>query len=127
MSQTALNFLLAVGGGAGAMLRFLLGLALMKKFPSPRIPIAMLIVNILGSFGLGLLTGNLDSKNLSNDALFVVLGFGFFGAFTTFSTFSVEAVQLVMDKKYQNALVYLSFSIFGSITGFLFGHLIKIL
>ncbi|KPB03144.1 fluoride efflux transporter CrcB [Bacillus sp. CHD6a] len=122
MSQTALYFLLAVGGGAGASCRYLIGLALMKKFPTPRIPIAMLIVNILGSFGLGLLNGNLDSKVLSNDALFVFLGFGFFGAFTTFSTFSVEAVQLVMGKKYSHALIYLSLSILGSIIGFLLGY-----
>ncbi|WP_404469909.1 fluoride efflux transporter CrcB [Sutcliffiella horikoshii] len=120
MSQAGMFFLLAVGGGGGALCRYLLGLAVMKKFPTPRIPVAMIIVNILGSFGLGSLYGTTND----NDALIALLGFGFFGAFTTFSTFSVEAVQLVIDKKYQHAIVYLSLSICGSIMGFLLGYYI---
>ncbi|ART75544.1 fluoride efflux transporter CrcB [Sutcliffiella horikoshii] len=125
MSQAALILILTVGGGSGALCRYLLGLAVMKKFPTPRIPIAMIIVNIIGSFGLGILYGNVYTETLYNDALFVFLGLGFFGAFTTFSTFSVEAVQLIMDNKYQHALIYLSLSIFGSIIGFLLGYFIS--
>ena len=124
MSQAALFFLLAVGGGSGALCRYLLGLTVMKKFPTPLIPVAMIIVNIIGSFGLGLLFGNFDAVNFYNDALVVFLGLGFFGAFTTFSTFSVEAVQLVLDKKYLHALLYLSLSICGSIMGFILGYYI---
>lgn len=125
MSQAALIFLLAVGGGGGALCRYLFGLAVMKKFPVPRIPVAMIVVNIFGSFGLGLLYGHMDKEYLYNDALFVALGLGFFGAFTTFSTFSVEAIQLVMDKKYQHALFYLGISICGSVMGFLIGYYIS--
>ncbi|WP_010198435.1 fluoride efflux transporter CrcB [Bacillus sp. m3-13] len=125
MSQAALILILAVGGGSGALCRYLLGLAVMKKFPAPRIPIAMIIVNIIGSFGLGLLYGNFNTETLYNDALLVFLGLGFFGAFTTFSTFSVEAVQLIMDNKYLHALIYLSLSIIGSIIGFLLGYFIS--
>ncbi|WP_226682452.1 fluoride efflux transporter CrcB [Sutcliffiella horikoshii] len=125
MSEAALIFLLAVGGGCGALCRYLCGLAVMKKFPAPRIPVAMIVVNILGSFGLGLLYGNIDKEYFYNDALFVSLGLGFFGAFTTFSTFSVEAIQLVMDKKYQHVLFYLGISICGSVMGFLIGYYIS--
>lgn len=125
MNQAALILLLAIGGGCGALCRYLLGLAVMIKFPTPRIPIAMVIVNSIGSFGLGVLYGSLDTGNLYNHALFVVLGLGYFGAFTTFSTFSVEAVQLIIDKKYQHAIIYLSLSICGSIIGFLLGYYIN--
>lgn len=122
MSHAGLIFLLAIGGGSGALCRYLLGVSMMKKFPASRIPIAMIIVNIIGSFGLGVLYGNLGAENLFHDTLFVAVGLGFFGAFTTFSTFSVEAVQLVLDKKFAGALFYVGLSVLGSVLGFLFGY-----
>jgi hypothetical protein len=50
--------LVGVGGALGAICRYLLGLAIMSRFPKPPFPIAMLIVNVLGSLGLGLFYGS---------------------------------------------------------------------
>ncbi|QZT35148.1 CrcB family protein [Caldalkalibacillus thermarum TA2.A1] len=84
--------LLTVGGALGAVFRYVAGILIMRAFPIPPMPVAMLIVNLLGSFGLGcffgLYYGSIPSDTYG-EALFLLLGIGFFGSFTTFSTFSV--------------------------------------
>ncbi|MEM3000019.1 MAG: fluoride efflux transporter CrcB [Candidatus Bathyarchaeia archaeon] len=83
--------LLAIGAVAGAYLRY-------RIVESPvtigNLPINVLIVNVLGSFILGLFsvmstTFNLDQKY----ALFVAVGFC--GSFTTMSSFELETVNLM--------------------------------
>ncbi|WP_058306786.1 fluoride efflux transporter FluC [Gracilibacillus massiliensis] len=46
--------LLMIGGSIGAVSRYLFGMSLKKRYKQPRFPVAMLVVNLLGSFGLGL-------------------------------------------------------------------------
>jgi fluoride exporter len=46
--------LVAAGGGVGAVSRYLIGTYVNSKFQNNKIPIAMLIVNIIGAGGLGL-------------------------------------------------------------------------
>ncbi|SEB20593.1 CrcB protein [Thalassobacillus cyri] len=116
--------LVAIGGALGAMARYLLGLIIMNRFTDPPIPFAMLTVNILGSFVLGLFFGLFYGAipgDAYQDSLFLSVGIGFFGAFTTFSTFSVELVQLVKKQYYSKAVIYLSISVLGSITAFVVG------
>ncbi|WP_026675485.1 fluoride efflux transporter CrcB [Alkalihalobacterium bogoriense] len=119
--------LLAGGGALGAVCRYSVGVAMMKLFPHPKIPVAMLVVNLLGSFGLGLFYGKmfgLVSLPAYDSMLFLSLGVGFFGAFTTFSTFSVESYHLWRDKKWMALLLYISISIIGSILAFFGGFLL---
>jgi CrcB protein len=122
-------FCLAFGGAIGAISRYLLGLAVMNRYPSPPFPIAMLIVNIIGSLGLGIFFGlKYGSIPLGayDDPLYLTIGIGFFGAFTTFSTFSVEAMQLYHHKKWKEISIYVLLSIFGSIICFLIGFYVFI-
>ncbi|MGD7044715.1 fluoride efflux transporter CrcB [Jeotgalibacillus proteolyticus] len=116
--------LVSVGGALGAVCRYLMGIMLQNKFPSPIIPTAMLSVNLLGSFGLGLFSGmfygSIPAQPIQ-DPIYLLIGIGFFGAFTTFSTFSVEAVQLLRDFTYTKALVYISLTIAGSVLMFMLG------
>lgn len=111
-------FLLVLGGGLGAVARYLMGKWMMSMFPSPPLPIAMLLVNVLGSLGLGMFLGMYYHAFPINDydhLLYLFLGLGFFGAFTTFSTFSVETFQLFLEKEWGKALLYVTISILGSI------------
>jgi CrcB protein len=116
--------LVGVGGALGAICRYLLGLAIMSRFPKPPFPIAMLIVNVLGSLGLGLFYGSYYGAiplGAYEEPAFLLIAIGFFGAFTTFSTFSTETVQLYQKKAWKPLIAYISLTIVGSITMFVFG------
>jgi CrcB protein len=103
-------------GGLGAVLRFwlgqLFGLKMIESYTP--IPVGILLINVLGSFGLGMFT----HFHLANDTIVTIISTGFFGGFTTFSTFSVEAVQLIIDRKEKEAAVYVLLSIAGSAAAF---------
>ena len=72
--------LVAIGGAAGATLRFLAGHRLDRD-----LPLGTLLVNVVGSFLLGLFSA------LSLDAhLLALLGTGFCGGLTTYSAFAVQ-------------------------------------
>jgi len=76
--------LLGTGGAIGAILRYLVGLALSDD----RFPFSTLSVNVLGSFVLGLVV----FTSLSDEVVLFV-GTGACGSFTTYSSFSVQTVQ----------------------------------
>ncbi|MXR51662.1 fluoride efflux transporter CrcB [Halovenus sp. WSH3] len=77
--------LVGAGGAIGAVLRYLVG----QYVPSERFPFATLLINVVGSFALGLV---MFVPVPTDTALFV--GVGACGAFTTYSSFSVETVRL---------------------------------
>lgn len=81
-------FIVAVAGGIGAGARYLVDLAV-TALVGARFPWGTLVINVTGSFVLGLLTGA-----VSDAALLAVFGTGLLGGFTTFS--SVAAVSAVM-------------------------------
>lgn len=90
-----LTKLLAItfGGGVGALLRFLsnhqVTLLLGHNFPY-----GILIVNIVGSFliGLGVVVGERLSWSPELQAGIII---GVLGGFTTFSSFSLDTIQLL--------------------------------
>jgi CrcB protein len=117
-------FLLAMGGSLGAILRYIVGLIIMKRYTTSPFPIAMIIVNLLGSFGLGIffsLYFGAIPVGFHGDTIYLTIGIGFFGAFTTFSTFSVEVTEFYRNKKWKELLTYVHLSIIGSIVSFLIG------
>lgn len=123
MSITAL-LVTALGGGLGAVARFHIGVLIKGTISQERLPNAMLIVNILGSFGLGIMLGLLFDGVVASDSvplIFYFAGTGFLGAFTTYSTFSVETVQLIKKRAFGPAFLYVTLSIAGSFTAFLLG------
>ena len=62
------------------------------------------MVNMSGSFLLGLLTGLVTFAG-APAVLKVVLGTGFCGAYTTFSTFSFETVRLIEEREFYGAAI----------------------
>ena len=101
------------GGFIGANARYLVGLWAVKKW-GPDFPIGTFIINISGSFILGLFAAMALKLNW-NPRLHLLIAVGFVGAYTTFSTFEVETLQLVMNgERYKAALINLLGSvIFG--------------
>ena len=82
----------AFAGGIGAGLRFLVDRAVMARRHPDRFPLGILIVNVTGSFALGMLVGS--GTALMPATLATIVGTGLLGGYTTFSTVSVETVLL---------------------------------
>ncbi|WP_410589033.1 fluoride efflux transporter CrcB [Amycolatopsis sp. lyj-23] len=95
--------LVALGGAAGSILRYLTDLRVQRWRDSP-FPFGTLTVNIAGSFILGFLSGWLlhGAEPSSVRALVAV---GFCGGLTTFSTFGYETVRLFLEKTRLYAVV----------------------
>lgn len=103
--------LVAAGGFFGAICRFGINNFIQSKHNKP-FPWGTFIINITGSFLLGLLFGY---KELPTD-IFLLFGTGFMGAYTTFSTFELEAVELLRKKQVITSLLYLTASVLVGIT-----------
>lgn len=85
--------LVAVLGGVGAAARFVVDGAVRSRW-TRTFPLATLVVNVSGSFLIGLLTGAHLFHGLGPTWL-AVAATGFCGGYTTFSTAMVETVRLV--------------------------------
>jgi CrcB protein len=90
----------AIAGGIGAGLRFLLDRIVMRRRHPDRFPLGILIVNVTGSFALGVLVG---AGPALLPATVAIIGTGLLGGYTTFSTVSVETVLLVERGKRTSA------------------------
>ena len=112
-------FYVAIGGSIGAVLRYLT--SNFFRFYFPNFPFGTLFVNFIGSFLVGILASNLESRGTSYIFIKYFLIIGILGSFTTFSTFSLETIQLVNDKKLFLSLVYIFLSISLCILGAFFG------
>jgi CrcB protein len=114
--------LIAFGGALGSIGRYYLSSSFLKNFIIFDIPIAILFINILGSFFFGVFMGILQNNILisSNIKIFVVTGF--LAAFTTFSTFAWESIILFENQMYLKLTIYCLASFLLSIGFCLIGY-----
>ncbi len=122
------NFLaVTVGGGIGAALRYWMAGAIASLTPGS-FPVAILIVNILGSFLMGLLTESFALKFSAGPEVRSFLTAGILGGFTTFSSFSLEAGVLIRRDDFLAAGAYVFLSVALSISALFLGlWLVRIL
>lgn len=95
----------AVGlaGGVGAVARLVLD-GLLRARVRVAFPLGTTVINVTGSFLLGLVTGLALVHGLPPEWR-AVLGTGFLGGYTTFSTASYETVRLAQQRRYRAALL----------------------
>ncbi len=104
------------GGGLGAMLRY----GVYRLMPVQQLHIATFVVNIIGSFILGLLLSYVMQNNQLSDNTKLFIGTGICGGLTTFSAFSVENMNFFITGKYLTAMLYIILSlIFGILAAFI--------
>jgi fluoride exporter len=101
----------ALGGSFGAVFRFLVSTGI-YQWLGRGFPYGTLVVNIIGSFLLGLLTEALivQKVTFAHDYRAAIL-VGFIGAFTTFSTFSLETLYLIEQGSLTKAVGNIFFSV----------------
>jgi len=102
--------LVALGGSAGSVLRYLTSLWVTKQFPNT-FPLGTFIVNITGCFIIGFLLGLSIFQNLQNNELKLLLIVGFCGGYTTFSALSSESLRLLESGNYWTFALYITGSI----------------
>lgn len=98
MSAAFTAVLICVAGGLGAALRLILDGAIRARTTSSY-PVGTTVINVTGSFLLGLITGLATSQLLPLQWQ-LMIGTGFLGGYTTFSTASFETVRLIEDRRY---------------------------
>lgn len=104
--------LIFLGGGAGSSLRYLVSVFTKEWFgtASASFPLPTLIVNVLGSFLIGLFYQYSQRWGISSE-MRLLLTTGFCGGFTTFSTFSYEGLNLLRSGMYGTYALYLILSL----------------
>jgi fluoride exporter len=108
-----LIWLIGIGGSLGAAGRYLLG-NLINKRNTGHFPLGTWIINITGSFLLGILY-RLHMTNEISEWVWFLFGIGFCGAYTTFSTFGYETISLLQSNKKILAGIYILSSVIVSL------------
>jgi CrcB protein len=85
-----MRYLCVLGGGAvGSLLRYVAGVAIMTRW-SGRFPIATFLINVTGSFAIGVLATLL--ADVTNPLWRPLIITGVLGGYTTFSSFEWETL-----------------------------------
>jgi CrcB protein len=103
----------ALGGACGAITRFLVSSGI-YQWLGRDFPYGTLVVNVIGSFLMGLLTEGLILHRISIGMEYrAAILIGFIGAFTTFSTFSLETFYLLEQGSVSRAALNIAVSVGG--------------
>lgn len=100
----------ALGGGIGAALRYLLSAVVTRASGNitwaGAIPMGTLCVNVIGCFAIGLLASTLAALDPARPRLTLFLVTGVLGGFTTMSSFSNETLTLFAGGQHALAVGY---------------------
>lgn len=114
--------LVGIGGFIGSVLRyFVQGLNFNFHFLS--IPLGTLLVNIAGSFIIGLLIGFSAKGDWLSYEMRLLLMVGFCGGFTTFSSFTAENFTLMQNGQFMSVLIYTGVSVITGFSAVYLGHI----
>jgi CrcB protein len=115
-----LYLIVFIGAGIGGALRHGVNVAATRLFGFG-FPFGTVIVNVVGSFAMGLLAGYFAYRAGVPQHVRLFLTTGILGGFTTFSTFSLDAAVLIERHAYGAAAGYLVGSVAAALAGLFFG------
>lgn len=110
--MTVQLILVMIGGAVGSGLRYIV--STFFSVGHDTLPWNTLLVNLLGSFLLGVIVGIPSLHSTYHREVYALLGIGLCGGFTTMSAFSMETVLLVQAGKGALACGYVLLSLTGS-------------
>ena len=99
----------ALGGGIGACLRYLIGLIPLKE--PFTFPVKTLVINLLGCFVIGLIAALAVKNSSLSPKTVLFIKTGLCGGFTTFSTFALETEALIKTGHIGLAVLYIVLSV----------------
>ena len=108
----------ALGGALGAVCRFAVGGSVLRLV-GPGFPLGTVVVNVLGSFLMGVFVVAAAQRGLTHLSPLVMTGL--LGGFTTFSAFSLDAVSLFERGSTGLAALYVAGSVAASLLGLVLG------
>ena len=114
------TFLVAVGGVVGAVGRYWLA-GVVQQLTGRDFPMGTLIVNLVGSFVVGLVMTLSLERGLIDADLRILLAVGVCGGFTTMSTFSFETLALLGDGQGMLAVANVGVTLIGCLAAVWFG------
>jgi len=112
----------AFGGAIGAACRYLTGLGVIRLLGHHPFPVAVILVNVIGSFLMGAFVVVAAHRGLTHLSPFVMTGL--LGGFTTFSAFSLETVHLIERGALGQAAPYVLLSVGLSVGGLFIGLMV---
>ena len=108
---------IGLGGFAGSVLRYLLGVYVQRLWKGHEFPYATLLINVLGCILIGFLSQLFESQHVLREEVRLLLMVGFLGGFTTFSTFSNETWSLFTAGSEFLAILNLGMHLFLGLLG----------
>ncbi len=111
--------MVALGGAIGAVCRYLAGLGIIRLFGHHDFPVAVMTVNVIGSFLMGVFVVAAAMRGLTHLSPLVMTGL--LGGFTTFSAFSLETANLIERGAFGQAALYVCLSVGLSVGGLFLG------
>jgi CrcB protein len=117
-------FLVSAGAAIGGALRYGVS-GYIQKHISVIFPYGTLVVNVAGSFLLGIIMFYLNEKELIGNEFRLFLTIGFCGGFTTFSTFSYETLNLFRDSEFSLAIYNVLLNFILCLAGISLAYLIS--
>jgi len=110
------QFVLAValGGAVGSVARYLAGIGAGRLFGT-YFPWGTLIINVTGSFLIGVFVGLFATRWDASPALRIFLTVGICGGYTTFSTFSLDTFYLIERGQSWQSAAYMVLSVLLSV------------
>lgn len=124
MSLVSLLFV-AIGGALGSVCRYLVGVGAGRLLGTD-FPFGTIIVNIAGSFIMGLFIELLAVKFDGSESLRLFVAVGILGGFTTLSSFSLDTIVLFERGAVATAAIYVGASIVLSLAALVAGlHLVR--